>query len=703
MTYLTQRALRLFFILFLTFALSGCQEAIDRANAFLQATQGDLQLKRAVVLSAQTIDGMDDGKAPDAVLSLTAADLQQLETRLHAALAQTQAAADNDVTVNWVDLAFGDQTLTARINVTKKVKRSRITGTVQASAFVAAVPDGLYWNLYLDGFRVTDIDWRFGFPASITKWAINQVDIFSGVMSAIFDEAINSNPEKALFVSVTQDDLISENLATLSGDDFQIEDHQLELGLDSEMLAVVITPDGLRLVSDLEFRKPADVQISPPEFPANSDLIRLSDDGVPDLLATYRDTVDGWLGIGNPQVEDAYAAGTLEILKGTRTGTIIAGNLLSQALSVATADVIRGTLAFSETGQSASDITFSIGRRQCEGYFAACDNKQFCQGNRCREKVTETYQTACQVQCGWSTGGLGFLIPKLCDGLCDATRDVVRDVASPACDGFRLASEIHGDLLCKVAEEVDHAVCNVNENVKKAACQIEQEARRFYEDNPVAQVKTDSAVNGSVALAVKDLSLAPDLSTVSINVSAKGAGQAKLSIDYDRKNYATALLLPGISLGTACAVDWKEGVTSQITASLQDRRLGFNATWATDADKNLVLTLTQAKEEIALLNLDPAPVPALFLGKPHVTLNCPLMAVGAVGFGAYEANFSEQEARKLYPLITGDRYPARIKDLDFEAKIKPVRICNPDDPECQAPVLVLNPSRDGRNLVFAAQ
>ncbi len=703
MTILYSRPVRFFLFLFVFISLSGCQEAIDRANAFLQAAQGELQSKRAIVISSETLDDIDDGAVPDAVLSLTDADLEDIEYVLHAALANTQAAIDNEVTVNWVNLVFGEQTLTARVSVTKKIKQSRITGMVQASAFVAAAPDGLYWNLYLDGFRITDIDWRFGFVARLTRWAVNQANIFTGIMNAVFDEAINANPDKALFVSVTQDDLFSENLATLSDDKFQLEDHQLELALDSELLAVVITPDGLRLVSDLEFRKPEDVQITPPEFPADSDLIRISDEDADALVERYHATVDDWLGIGNPEVEETYAPDTLAVLKGTKSGTIISGDLLSQALAVATSDVIRGTLSFAETNQSASDLTFSIGRRQCEGYFAACDNKQFCQGNRCREKITETYQVACRIQCGMSTFGFGLLIPKICDGICDRTRSVIRDVAGPACDGFRLASEIHGDLLCKVAEEVDHGVCNVNENVKKAACQIEQEARRFFEDNPIAQVKTDSAVNGKVALAVKNLSLSSDLSEVSIDVSAQGEGGARLSISYDRKNYATALLLPGISLGAACLVDWKEGVATTITTSLQGRRLSFNADWANDDDANLILTLRQVGEETALLNLDPAPIPELFLGKPQVTFNCPLMAVGSAIFGAYEATFTQVEARTVFPLITGDDYPAKISGIDFEAKIEPIMVCPPADPDCQSPLLTLNPTRDGRNVVFAAQ
>ena len=106
---------------------------------------------------------------------------------------------------------------------------------------------------------------------------------------------------------------------------------------------------------------------------------------------------------------------------------------------------------------------------------------------------------------------------------------------------------------------------------------------------------------------------------------------------------------------------------------------------------------------MAHADFKPGPVVALFAGKPHVTLNCPLAAISAVVFGSAEAVFTQADARRVFPLLTGDDYPIELKDQKFRIDIKPISVCSANDETCQAPLLVLVPIAEGTVIRFAVK
>ena len=319
---------------------------------------------------------------------------------------------------------------------------------------------------------------------------------------------------------------------------------------------MLIDNRGIFVIAQVEFVKPEAVQPMLPTFPKDADLVRMSMPDWKQKVDTYRQGVTALAG----------ASDELQpLVKLERSGMVVTREALARLVNFRFSQGdITGTMIMNKPmKEEKSNLTLEIKRRNCKQYFDGCAFKHVCEGNKCQEEVDETFDTVCKVDCCLRTGLIGCIIKSICERACKGLRKVVRPIQGPACDAFRAASALHGGLLCNVASNVEKAACDVEANVRKSFCDVEQEVARFYEKNPIATVTANARPDARFSLKVSDASAANDLSSLQATVSGAGGGKVHASINYDRHNYADALVLgPGMSLGVGCAVDWKNPWTS---------------------------------------------------------------------------------------------------------------------------------------------
>ncbi len=682
--------LRLGAIAALALSVAGCGNAVDKINEHLQAAKGELQAKRAISVSQ---DGLKDLKRVDIALAVRAESLAALKPKLLGALNASEKIKAEQIAFQDIELSLDSQVLSLAVSLTKKVTDYTVSGQLQVSSFVGATANALVWNLYLDGIKVTKVEGASKPTEQAIKLIADAINAARPVVNAVLDDVVNDSPDKALMLSFDKKDLIRKELSEESTDDFKIDRKELAAGLQTQATAVLIDNRGIFVIAQLEFVKPEAVQPKLPAFPKDADLVRMSMPDWKQRVDAYRQAVTALAG----------ASDELQLLaKLEHSGMAVTREALARLVNfLFSQGDITGTMIMNKPmKEEKSNLTLEIKRRDCKQYFDGCDFKHVCEGNNCTEQVDEVINKTCKVSCCLQTGLLGCVIPGLCDRACNEIRKVSRPIQSPTCDGFRAASALHGGLLCNVASKVSKAACDVEANVRKSFCDVEQEVARFYEKNPIATVTANAKPDARFSLKVSDASAANDLSSLHATVSGSGGGKVHASIKYDRHNYADALVLgPGMSLGAGCAVDWKESVDIDVTAQPLAERLTFAATASLAPDRTAVLEFKQQGKKMVKADFDPPPLQALFIGKPHVTLNCPLAALGAVIFGTAEGIFKEEDARKVLPLLTGKGYPHELKDLKFSLKLKPINVCDSAG-SCDKPLLTLDPDIRNKSISY---
>lgn len=688
---------RLFFILSLIVLpiLSGCTDPVEKINELLQAANGELQAKRALTLSEESLKALD---RVDMVLSVNRQTLNAVAPKLLNALSASETAKKNQIVFDGADFVFDDQVLAVDLRLSKTINDITIRGRAQASAFVGATAKALHWNLYIDGVEVTDIEGLPWFARKVPEGALELIDKINPILNAVLDEAVNDDPETAVLVKLNKQYLVRENLSEHSSDDFVLDEKTLETGLATRAAAVVITDKGIMVAAKVDFVPPEQVDMTPPSFPADADLVRQSMDGWQDRVATYQGAV-------GEMASTHMGADNGPLLSGSETGFAVSKPALARLVNFQfTQGTIAGTAIFNEPNDSSSPLTFDIKERDCHKYFAGCDYKRFCEGNRCMEEVDEVYNTTCRVSCCLQTGLLGCIFRGLCDRACQQVRKVTRPITGAACDGFRAADQLYGGALCSIASNVDKAVCDIDANLRKSACDVEQEIGRFYRKNPVATVSSSIQPDARARLVVTGAEMTPDLKQFLVTFRGSGHGTIKAGLRYDRHNYADIAVVPAsISLGTACAVDWAESISVDATIQELQDTLAFNVSASAGDQGNLLLTFTQRDEKTLYADFDPPPLVALFVGKPQVTLNCPLAAIGAVVFGSAEAVFTQEDARQVFPLLTGKRYPQKIEkgEIEFKVDLETVTVCAPaSKTDCDEPLLALVPGETEKTIRY---
>ena len=683
---------------FTLFALAGCQGGVDKINELLQASQGELQQKRALSLSEASLPGL---QRLDIAFTVRKDTLETIEAPLLKSLNDSKSAKENGISFKDVGFSFGEQRVILSVDLVKQFGDLSVEGRVQVSSFVGAASNALLWNLYVDGIEVTRITPSSNLAEAAAKKLVEELNGLLPILNAILDEAVNDDPKTAVLLSFDKKDFINKQLADRSKEDaakFKFDEKELETGLATTAAAILIGEDGIFAAAQVEFVPPDQVPDALPTFPEDSDLIRISAPDAAARVKAYRTAV--------ADLANKWAGGEIApLVKLQKTGIAVSKAALARLINFTLKQgEISGTAFLKEPSTSSAPLTFKIAERDCHAYFDACDYKPICEGNRCEQKVTKTINKTCDYSCCGAFGGLFgavCLFTKTCQRACDEIVEVIEPIAGPACDGFRAADKLHAGALCGIASNVDKAVCDIDANLRKSLCDVEQEIRKFYTANPVATITSTVVPDAALKVSANDGSVSDDLLTLEATVAGSGGGRIKASLGYDRHNYADALVIPaGISLGLGCVADWNETVDVEVQADPFTEHARFTGAWKTDPDKTLVLEFTQAEEKTLYVDFKPPPLLALFV-KPEFTLKCPLLGGLAAIFGLAEAVFTQEDARQVFPLLTGEDFPITLKETHFALKLKPIKVCSDlKEKKCDDPLAVLVAEQKPSTLLY---
>lgn len=676
--------------------LTACRDLVDEVNEAIQASQGDLQAKRALTLAESSLPIL---QRIDVAIGVRKETLERLKEPLLKALNESKTAQENGLAFKDAAFLFGEQHLGLGVLFVKTFPDLVVEGNLQASAFVGSTGNALLWNLYADGFELTKVD---GSPEVIQDAAqqlIAELNNLLPLMNAVLDEVVNDDPSKAVLLSLGEKGLIDVQLADESSDDFEFDPKLIQTGLTTTASAVLIDEKGIFVVGQVEFVAPGQVSEALPVFPDDDELVRISASDVQARVAAYRSAVTALVG-------GATGGEFSPLVKLQKTGIGVTKAALTRLINFTLVQgQVSGTAIFNKPYTNSSDITFKIGERDCKQYFDGCDYKPICEGNRCLQEVSEPVQTTCEVGFCATFGLVGCLLRGVREETCTRMQLVTRPIVDATCDAFRAHDQLYGGALCSIASNVDKAICDVDANLRKSLCDVEQELRRFYASNPVAVVTATAHPDVRLKASVSDASISSDLLSFEGTIAASGGGRIKASVGYDRKNYADAMVIPpAISLGLACAVDWKESIDIAVAADPLQERVKFAGAWTTKPDKTLSLVFTQMEAKTAFADFRPPPLVELFLGKPQVALNCPLMGVGAALFGSAEAIFTQEDARQILPLLTGEDFPIELKDNRFSLDLEPIKLCADfKEKDCATPLVILAAEESAASIVYIEQ
>jgi len=667
---------------------------VKAINEQLQASTGQLQLKRALTLSEAALETL----APaDLLISITASDLKRLEPNLKAALGKARALKEARIEVANVQLEMSQQSLSAAISLAIPIDvDTDVQATLYASALIGATPSALHWNLRYDGLWVDKVTTASRLDDVAVQAIAMRLLSLKPLLNAILDETVNDNPETAVLAQLNQDRIIAENLAESSTSQLRIEPYEISWSMQVESTGLWIDEKGLLLAARIAFVPPQDVPTGLPNFPSDDFLATQDGDGVRARISAYRTR---FMKI----VEDSFPDAKLtEISSRSVTGVALTTKSFATLFKKQFGSApVMGTLTIAEPESSSSEVTFAISERNCREVFDACDYQDVCSQNACKHTVKKSVSRTCEYSCCLNTGLLGCLFWDVCKRACDEVVEVVEDVNSPVCEAFRAADRLHQGVLCKVASNLDNAVCDIDANVRKAVCDVGQEVRRFYENNPVATVRASVQPNVTLQAQIADATLADDLSRLSAVMSASGGGPIRARLEYDKHNYTQDILTGGLTLGLTCVVDWTESVDLEVSAQVDSLPVAFSSTFESMDSGILKWRLTQTDPVTVFADFSPAPLVALFGGKPQITLNCPLLLTGALVWATGEAVLKEEKVREVLPLLTGENFPQTIRNNSFEISIEPLQIC-PLGGSCEEPWVKLVP-RIGQDAITFTQ
>jgi len=659
----------------------------------IEAMQGTLQLKREMTLSEESQVKL---VRSDLVIGITKSDLDKVVSALPEMLNASKQAKATQVKFKKASLQLGPQFLSVSLSFDAPVGESAVTATLHVSAAIGAMHDGMHWSLFLNGIEVDKVSPQSRLTEPAAKILAARIISLRPLMNAILDEAVNDSPKNSVIVRFDKSGLINENIGDLSSGNVILQPKALDVGMKVRATAIAVSRDGVLMAADVDFMKSSSVADDRPKLPSDLDLVRQASGDLPKRIDAYRKQLSA-------KIEASHGPEISDILHLETTGASITRSTISRLFaSLFPVDGISGTVKLDEPSSEKNDINFTISARDCSTYLGQCEYQNICAGDRCQKKTKTTVRETCKVQCWITAFPAGFF--GACDKPCDKIEDIVQDIGGPACDAFRASDKLNGGLLCKSVSNIDKALCDIDANTRRLACDAEQSVRRFYEKNPVATVTTTMKPSVNLIATVHSATWSADLEVMNVSVSASGSGSLEATIGYDRHNYADAVILgPGVSLGAGCAADWNAAISEKVSATLDHANVQFVLSSSETPDGSLRLEFRQAGDQIALVDLSPPPLPALFRNKPSVAINCPLTVIAATVFGVGEAVFTQEQARKVFPLLTGKNYPAKIRDQHFKVDVRPIDICQPVTNECKQPIARLRPKMKTKSVMFLVE
>ncbi len=683
--------------------LPGCSyinaKRIEReVEAVRQAASGELQMKRALVVSEASLQRLD---RVDVAVVLPKQQIVELAPLVRGAVEAAPAIKSAEIVVKGVRLDVRRQEMDAAIEIQKKVGPALVHATVEAGGVVGGLQSGVVLNVLCRGIRLDKIELvDAGVDVSAVAALVNKaLDEALGIVNVALDVELNRNPKRAVVAWLDQPGLIDVNTTDSNNGTTIFRPKQIKTALNARSTAVLIDDKGIVLLVKAEFVAPTSIPDRLAEVPLVGDLVEIDKKGAEARIGAYQAAVE-------QKLSSAFGA---DFARGDKAGLAVTREAVARAVNHALSQgPFEASVLLKTRRKESVDLTVEIKKRSCQDLINGCKFKDVC-GDRSICQTTTVVQVAdaaCRAACRPlpNVGLPGVRNPRRdCEDACrTVAQTIVTPIHSAHCDAFIAWDNATGKVGCNAASNFNKATCDAQQNLDKSVCDIEQEFGRVYEHNPFATVESDTEPDVSLSVGVNGAALSSDLSQLRAKTTLSGRGTVKVGLNYVRRA-PTDILIPGVGLGI-CTTNWKENASLGVSVQSADYDVPFRGSIEAVSDGTIDLRYELQDEQTIYINFSPSPMSAFFGNKPHLTLNCPVFVVETFGVGVGEALFTPEDARKAMPLFTGENYPYKLKNTAFAMRVPKVKLCkSPDPAQCSANMLVLTPRMTGTAILFTEE
>lgn len=676
--------------------LLGCNKINEwklkrEVRALWQASHGELQQKRALLVSEDSLKSLD---RIDIAIVVPQQELARFTGLLTDLLNNDAQVKEQQISFSKTTILLRDQEISVGLHFVKQLPKGRISGSVIASGTVGALQSGVLLSLVARDISLDEVtvlpEWSRKEAVQVINAALSST---LAITNAVLDKEVNQNPDRALVLWLDQRPLINEDLTKRNTATLTFKPKTITTSMAVEASGILVQKEGLSVLSKVTFVKPEDLPKRRANIPELRQLLEIDKSEVSKRVAKYQKEL-------RRRGSDAFGPAVSLDSGDASPRIVLTKEALARALNHGLSQTpVEATATIVDEAKGDIDLKFPIKEANCMDLINGCQYKNICEGNRCQETVSRTVQNTCKVSCCVTFGLIGCLVPGLCDQACQSTVQVVQNIASPACDGFRAVDKVTAGGLCNVASNIDKSSCDVEKNLKKSACDTQQEVRRFYEHNPFAAVEARLKPNIAVNAVLQHAEISSDLVHASGDAIVSGNGEVNAGLKYMRRLPTDALWIPPVGL---CATDWSESTILHVAGAAAPYHLVFEGQLNDDASAGkVVANFKLTSEAIVHVDFQPPPIKAFFGDKPHLTLNCPVAVIGSFVMGTGEAIFTPEDARQVLPLWTGKDYPYHVQDLGFKVEIPKLPVCRTlDKTKCETDQLLLQPHVGDKVLTF---
>jgi hypothetical protein len=634
---------------------------IEKINAALQASTGELQWKRSIVINEQNLASVD---RVDAVLSFTEMDLIKLLPDALNRANKSKHFLEQRLKLKDGTLKIGTDRILASASVEKEFPDYGITigGRATATGYPFAVQDKVYFGIHFDKLRVSNI--KLARPnIDVSGAGAIITPVLNGilpVLNSIFDVYVNVDKEDAVHLSLQPKPLYVGTLREKAQPnkpppDFMFDEKPIAIYATVDRAAALVE-NGRVLVIAKFVNRPA-VKTTLPAPPDN--LTSVSEQEMVSRLSAYRAAF--YHAASKPAGADYVP---------TQAKTFVA--LSKTYLADVTREAIKGSPLCGRGNINIKPKPFSerlaldkLPTPQCEGITHACDLKEICsKENTCQKKVSREIERACKVKKEVDKverildpvrGYITRKVKKLdeVDDVCKVTEDVWEDIPGDLCKKYKQLGEL-GKAACDIATTLREPECQL---VKlHSLCQAEKALRDFADKNPVAVIRGVPGGRPAVEACASAIDIGARFSSIAATLDGTGNGDVHVTITFDGK-------LPGHL--TICASDWEEKFTFHASTSIVQKHVEFRPE-SEDRKDGIRIRFKTGDQELSF-DLKESPFETIFAKHPQLIANCPGLPATAFAYAAYETAFKQK--LKANPYFSGRGYEHEFKDVHFDVKI----------------------------------
>lgn len=648
-----------------------------------QEASGDIQTKRALAINEDSLKKMT---SVDLVLNVPYKLVDRSYDAVIKAFNEDESLKKEQLQITDFSLQFSNQELIGLMKIKKQVGNYVISGTVHCAAAISTYSDVIYYNIYGRYLKIDSVEGgKFTFAISGLAKTINPV--LNGIVpliNIVADKKVNQKPGltaiQAFKFKPVWDQSKRDQLAKEKG--IFIGPETKEINISISQMLFRIDQNQITLLGTLSPTKPGDVK-PPAPLPLDSQLLVISKEESDARITKYLKEVDTLI--------DSALGENIDRNKfnGSASGFVTKTSLAKVVNSVTASGPITVTGTYPDYSDNKTlPVTIPIPVPDCNTHLKACKYKNTCSGNRCEEvvRIPPVLDTACRISCCAAAGGIGCAIRSVrrtCERVCtSAERFVTRNIAGPFCDGFRLAgSAVPG--LCETAGVLDAVACTAINSMEATFCTAISQTKNYYDTHPIADI--DAYIKAeSIRFkgGINALELSTDLNKFTLSASLQASAILKYGLHYKRNFTPTDLILPTSLILSPCTFNWSgdysttanANLSKQIVFSLQPiEKRDHQGVKSVIKDGDLVLKF-ESEEWNDHLDFSPSPLGELYARTPHVALNCPLATVGGLVYGVGEKIFRPEEARVVWPLLTGENFPFKVTPKSLPLVIPAIEV-----------------------------